>query len=73
MVSILWIEDWSLDEAGLLEVEMVGRLGGEIDHYSGRILLDSEEDWPQSEEDQIKALQGWSVISWELVDREPWE
>ena len=72
-MSILWIEDWSLDEAGLLKVEVVGHLNGEIDHYSGRILLDSKEDWPQSEEDQVKALRGWAVISWELVDREPWE
>ena len=73
MDGILWIEDWSLDEAGPLEVEVVAHLDGEVDHYSGRILLDSKEDWPQAEEDQIKALQSWAVISWELVDREPWE
>ena len=73
MDGILFIEDWSLDDVGLLEVEVVAHLDGEVDHYSGRILLDSDSDWPQAECDRIQALQSWAVISWELVDREPWE
>ena len=73
MDGILFIEDWSLDDAGLLEVGVVGHLDGEVDHYSGRILLDSDSDWPKLECDQIQALQSWAVISWELVDRETWE
>lgn len=70
MDSILWLENWSLDDTGLLEVEALGHLDGETGRYKGRILLDSELDWPESENDQIKALQGWAVIDWEPVVRE---
>ena len=67
MDGILWLEEWSLDDAGLLEVEVLGHLDGETGRYQGQILLDSEEDWPESESDQIKALKGWAVIDWEPV------
>jgi len=69
-MDILFIEDWRLDDTGLLNVEVVASWGGEIDHYAGRILLDCDSDWPERECDRITALQNWTVISWELVDRE---
>jgi len=60
------IDDWSIDDQGLLTIFATGDYEGEPAAYKGRILLDSIKDWPESDAEQLTAAQSWPGINWEL-------